>query len=273
MSNMLDSIDPLSRTVFQPGAAALTGENLEALRLELYKKLSSRGAFTREKLDPQLAKQSVALISFTASPGATPNEHGIFGTAKIRGAFSSEAKATKWAETLIRDHDSTNHIFQVPVGAPFPITESLKYSAAVDEVRLTQHTNQILKEQDLEKARDEERQAKEMVDRERKLLEENDDILSGNYHENPLDVLTTLHVKKANLLYTKMKTEEKMEKEIAPAIERVFADIAKLNSEYPELKEKYVENYKRAQQDVGINPDMSEDAQEFVKLLVSEAVE
>lgn len=273
MSISLDSIDPLSRAVVQPDAAPLQEEALEELRKQLYMKLTSKGAFTRDKLDPALAKQVVALFSFTPSPGSKPNEHGIYGTAKIRGAFSSESKATKWAEQLIRDHDSLNHIFQVPVGAPFPITESVKFSANVDEVRLTQHTNEILKAQDLEKARDEQKQAKELVDRERKLLEENEDILSGKYHENPLDVLTTLHVKKANLLFTKTKTEEKLEKEINPAIERVFADIKKLTEEYPEIKDKYKEHYKKAQRDVGIDPNMSGDAQEFVKLLVSEAIE
>ena len=64
----------------------------------------------RTYADPILPMQYIGLISFTPAKGATPNENGVFGFAKLRGNFSSEIEANERAEFIIRNVDS-HHLF------------------------------------------------------------------------------------------------------------------------------------------------------------------
>jgi len=83
----------------------------------------------RTYADPILPMQYIGLISFTPAKGATPNENGVYGFAKLRGNFSSEIEANERAEFIIRNIDSHHQIYHTYVGRPFPITNSSKYSA------------------------------------------------------------------------------------------------------------------------------------------------
>ena len=47
----------------------------------------------RTYADPPIALQTVGLLSFTPAKGATPNENGVFGFAKLRGNYASEMEA------------------------------------------------------------------------------------------------------------------------------------------------------------------------------------
>ena len=47
----------------------------------------------RTYADPPISLQTVGLISFTPAKGATPNENGVFGFAKLRGNYASELEA------------------------------------------------------------------------------------------------------------------------------------------------------------------------------------
>ena len=78
----------------------------------------------RSYADPAILNQQIALISFIPAKGATPNENGIFGFAKIRGNFATPIEASERAEFLIRNVDSYHQIYHAYVGRPFPITTS-----------------------------------------------------------------------------------------------------------------------------------------------------
>ena len=67
----------------------------------------------RTYADPSISMQNYSLFSFIPAKGASPNEQGIFGFAKIRGTYQSEMEASQRAEYLIRNVDSYHKIFTV----------------------------------------------------------------------------------------------------------------------------------------------------------------
>ena len=78
----------------------------------------------RRFADEPEQNQIYGLISFVPAKGATPNENGVFGFAKLRGNYPSIQEATLRAQTIIRKTDSYHKIYTSYVGRPFPITLS-----------------------------------------------------------------------------------------------------------------------------------------------------
>ena len=48
--------------------------------------------------DPQVPMQNIGLISFVPAKGATPNQNGVYGFAKMRGNYCTNAEADQRAE-------------------------------------------------------------------------------------------------------------------------------------------------------------------------------
>ena len=69
----------------------------------------------RTYADPILPMQIYGLISFTPAKGATPNDNGVYGFAKLRGNFASEIESTQRAEYLIKNIDSYHQIYHTYV--------------------------------------------------------------------------------------------------------------------------------------------------------------
>ena len=122
----------------------------------------------RTYADPTLPMQIVGLISFTPAKGATPNENGVFGFAKLRGNFASEIEATQRAEFLIRNVDSYHQVYHTYVGRPFPITTSSKYSAETDEIDIRKETTKSVSHNIKEKRSTDDQQIKEIKQREKR---------------------------------------------------------------------------------------------------------
>ena len=61
--------------------------------------------------DSPIPLQNIGLISFIPAKGATPNERGVFGFAKLRGNYASELESNQRAEYIIRNVYSYNQIF------------------------------------------------------------------------------------------------------------------------------------------------------------------
>jgi len=78
-------------------------------------------ALERSFIDPVQAQQAVALVSFLPCKGASPNNLGLFGFAKVRGVYSTEKEANDRAVYLIRNIDSVHTIHHVRVGHAFPV--------------------------------------------------------------------------------------------------------------------------------------------------------
>jgi len=100
----------------------------------------------RTYADPPIPMQNIALLSFVPAKGATPNENGVFGFAKVRGVYASPIEAEQRAEFLIRNVDSYHHLYHLYVGRPFPITSSSKYSAETKEIDIRKETTKVISE-------------------------------------------------------------------------------------------------------------------------------
>jgi hypothetical protein len=112
----------------EQGAPPLTEDEVEAA-ISTLDNTSFTVKFSRVDrtyADPPISLQTIGLLSFTPAKGATPNDNGVFGFAKLRGNYASELEAKQRAEAIIRNVDSYHQIYHTYVGRPFPVTASSK---------------------------------------------------------------------------------------------------------------------------------------------------
>jgi|694.fasta_scaffold61936_6 hypothetical protein len=227
----------------------------------------------RTYADPAIPMQNIALISFTPAKGATPNENGVFGFAKIRGTYATEVEAEQRAEFLIRNVDSYHQLYHLYVGRPFPITFSSKYSAEMTEIDIRKETTKSISENIKEEKNKEQKTIKEIKEREQALLEEsekakNDDGLNDPQND-PYEEYITLCVKKAQLSWTFFEHLKKMN-EVREIILKTRAALVKKDEEYPDFKEKYFEKYMDARKKSGLDEKIRETQDNFLKYMVED---
>lgn len=222
----------------------------------------------RTYADPPPPMQTIGLISFTPAKGATPNENGVFGFAKLRGNYNTPQEADQRAEFLIRNVDSYHQIYHTYVGRPFPITASSKYSAETSEIDIRKEATQSISSNIKDKKLEEQKNVDDIKKREEALLEE-----TKNIEENgpdPFDEYITLRVKKAQLLWTYNEHIKKLE-EVRLLVLKTRNTIAEMDEKYDDYKDKYFEKYMKARTDAGIK-DTKEDLQSnFMSFLVEES--
>lgn len=216
--------------------------------------------------DPAIALQNIGLISFVPAKGATPNENGVFGFAKLRGNFASEMEANQRAEFLIRNVDSYHQIYHTYVGRPFPITISSSYSAETTEVDIRKETTKTISSSIKEKKEKEQQQVREIKEREELLLAESKRDSPDEY-ENYI----TLRVKKAQLSFTYLEHLKKLD-EIKNIIVKTREEVSKMDLENPTFKDTYYEKYMKAREEAGIKESTEERQDNFIKFLVEDAV-
>ena len=124
----------------------------------------------RTYADPPLHLQMFGLISFTPAKGATPNENGVYGFAKLRGNFATQTESDQRAEYLIRNVDSYHQIYHTYVGRPFPITCSSKYSADTKEIDIRKEMVNTISTNIKEKKDEEQKVIQEIKQREEALV-------------------------------------------------------------------------------------------------------
>lgn len=215
--------------------------------------------------DPNIPMQYIGLISFTPAKGAKPNENGVFGFAKLRGNYSTEIEASQRAEFLIRSVDSYHQIYHTYVGRPFPITSSSKYSAETSEVDIRKETTQSISSDVKHKREDEDRQIKDIKEREEKLIEE-----SKREEVDPYDEYITLKVKLAQLSWTYLEHQKKM-KEVKDVVIKTRQQLKELDENHPTFQNSYYEKYMKARRDAGIKESKEESEKNFMKFLVEDA--
>jgi hypothetical protein len=219
----------------------------------------------RTYADPVIPMQYIGLVSFTPAKGATPNENGVFGFAKLRGNFSTEIEAAQRAEFLIRNVDSYHQIYHTYVGRPFPITSSSKYSAETSEIDIRKETTQSISTDVKNKKEDEEREIREIKQREEKLIEE-----SKREEVDPYDEYITLRVKLAQLSWTYLEHQRKMS-EVKDIVIKTRKEIKDLDEMHPTFQNSYYEKYMKARRDAGIKETKEESEKNFIKFLVEDA--
>lgn len=214
--------------------------------------------------DPAIPMQNYGLISFIPAKGASPNEKGIYGFAKLRGNFATEMESNQRAEYIIRNVDSYHQIFHTYVGRPFPLTTSSDYSAVTEEIDIRKETTSTISNSIKEKKEIEQRQIQEIKEREEKLLAE-----SKQETTDPYEEYITQKVKKAQLIYTYLEHEKKM-KEIKEILIKTRKVIETMDEEHPDFQVSYFEKYKKAREEAGIKEDSKETENNFIKYMIED---
>lgn len=221
-------------------------------------------AVERRYADPPIDLQKIGLISFIPAKGATPNDNGVYGFAKLRGNYSSVDEADQRAEYLIRNVDSYHQIFHTFVGRPFPLTESSDYSKEVNRVDLRKEVSDTIADDVRKKREKEQREIEEVKQKEKELLED------VKRDEEPTDDrYTTLRVKKAQLTWTYLETSKKLE-EMRGLIAKARYEINRLDESHPQLKNTYMVRYIDARKQAGLPVDQQSAEKSFMKYLVED---
>ncbi len=246
-------------------APALTQEQVQSAvqALSDHSAVKNYPEVERRFIDPSIDKQKYGLFTFVPAKGATPNEKGIYGFAKLRGNFETQAEADERAEDIIRNVDSYHRIYHTLVGRPFPVTNTGDLAQDVNAVQLQQAYSADVKKQ----REKEQKEIEEIKQREKELL---DDVKKTE--EDIDDRYTTLHVKRAQLCWTYIETKKKLE-QMTGLIARARREIEEIDREHPELRGQYYNKYCEARKQAGLpvtgNPNTDES---FMKYLVQDAV-
>lgn len=196
--------------------------------------------------DPLINSQIYCLHSFVPTKGAKPDEKGVYGFIKFRGAFATQQEADERSEFIIRNVDSFHDIFTSYCGRPFPLSHNTDF---VQETREIDIKDQIVKavSEDVKSKVMKDKEVKDQIkEREEKLLAES---VTG---EVPEDRYITLQVKRANLVHVYVETQKSLEK-IKASIFKCREEISTLDSENPQYKEEYIEKYNNARKQSGLD--------------------
>lgn len=199
----------------------------------------------RKYADPVMPMQYIGLFSFTPAKGATPNENGVYGFAKLRGNFPDEISASERAAELIQTVDSYHQIYYPYIGRPFPITSSSKYSAQVDEIELKKELVKDVSHNIKSKKADDQQRMKEIEAQQEELLEE------SKREVDDYDTYITLRIKKAQLSFTYLEHMKKLE-EVKGIIIKTRKEVEELDKLYPEYKREYYKKYMGAREKAGL---------------------
>jgi len=230
----------------------------------------------RTYADPPIPMQNIGLLSFTPAKGATPNENGVFGFAKVRGNYATPMEADQRAEFIIRNVDSYHQIYHLYVGRPFPITSSSEYSAETSEVDIRREATKTVSSHIKQQKDEEQKEVRDMKEREEKMLAESkkareDDGNGAAVGGDPYEKYITLSVKKAQLSWTFLEHLKKL-KEVRDIIIKTRKEIAELDNEHPDFRDKYFDKYMKAREDAGLDTNVREEQDNFIMYMVEEAV-
>jgi Family of unknown function (DUF5832) len=222
----------------------------------------------RTYADPPVNLQTYGLFSFVPAKGATPNQNGVFGFAKLRGNFATEAEADQRAEFIIRNADSYHQIYHTYVGRPFPVTVSSKFSAETNEIDIRKQTTESMSTSVKEKKMEEKKAIDDMKQREEQLLAESKRDPSD---VDPFDTYITLKVKKAQLSWTYLEHQKKMA-EVRTILRQTKKTLDEMDTEFPDYQGQYFQKYMDARRSAGFDDSKTNIQDNFMKFLVEDAV-
>ena len=253
----------------QTRAEPLTNPELDAALADLERKefVSKYPKLERSYADPAIVNQTYALFSFVPAKDAKPNADGVYGFAKMRGAYGTAQEAEQRAEFIVRNVDSYHPIYHAFVGRPFPVCASSKYSMEVSEIDLKKEIADNISANVRSKKEDEQRTIRDIKERESALLAESKAVQAGTFVEDPYENYITLKVKKAQLTWTYIEHQRKME-EIEGILARTRVDIEKIDAEHPDFIDSYFQKYKDAREASGFKDSPDKDS--FMKFMVDD---
>jgi len=246
--NAIKQLPPLD-----PDSPSLTEEQLKVAKSDLLKKDFIKLEYPRKMkfgIDPQIPTQRYALFSFIPAKGASPDSQGCYGALKLRGNFTSEMEADKWCDKLMRDYDSYSEIDMTYVGMYVPLMNNNEmYTRTTREIDIKKTVDDTVKSAANEKRLKEEQELKDIHERQNKLLNASTEEQKEKSYTD-LEYYIELRVKKASALAT-IDDCQKREKEAQGVADATDPEIQKLEEQFPEYKEKYLEQYKNALKTVG----------------------
>lgn len=213
--------------------------------------------------DPAIHGQKYVLFSFVPSQGASPDSDGVYGMAKVRGVYDNLTEVEQREEYLIRNVDSYHKIQTPYVGRPFPITLDSKYAAEVNEIDIRKKTTEVISQDIRKQKKSDQKEIKDIEDRAQKLREDTGKELG---EEDPMELYTTLVVKKAQLSYTYLENVKKIE-EVKEIIIKTRKEIEEMDNESSEYRQEVYDKYMKARQESGLS--LTDDS--FIKYLVEDA--
>jgi len=228
----------------------LSDEDTAVAKQDIIKKDFIRSYPASEKTfaDPSIPGQRLCLVSFVPSVDATPDKDGMYGMIKVRGSFETEDEADDRAELLIRTVDSYHKIFTAYVGKPFPATTSSKYAAESNDIDIKKKVTEVISKDIKRQRMEEKKEIAEIKDREKKLMED----VEKDF--DPYERYIELRVKKAQLVWTYLETQKKMD-EMKDSIVKTRVEIVELDEENPSYFSTYREKYMNARRDAGLKDD------------------
>jgi len=209
----------------------------------------------RKYIDPEVSGQKYALFSFNPTNGSNPDEDGIYGFIKVRGTFNRLEEAEEKSKELIQ-YQSANQIFVCDVGSPTPLqSRVLDRNNVVEVDHPDRESDENLKYANL---------IKEQTTKEKHKIEEikkkieylREDVTKDPNEKEPLQIYLELNQKRATAAYLYTQHQEKLE-ETKNIVLRSRQQISDMDQEHPNLKEEYLEHYKKTCEECGI--DKAED--------------
>jgi len=248
---------------FTPIKATLSEEEVNEAKKDLVKDIRYTQVEQRFADPPQMG-QNICLVSFIPSKGAKPDGDNVYGMMKVRGVYATEEEANERAEYIIRNVDSYHEIYHTYVGRPFPITTSEVFSSEVKTIDIKAKTTEIISEDILTQKKNDRQQIEEIKQKEKALMEESKRA-QNNEPMDPFELYITEQVKRAQLLWTFVETEKKME-QMKDTIKKSTKVIEDYNSENSDFYERYKDRYYQARKEAGL-PDDTSNENSFIKFL------
>jgi len=222
----------------------------------------------RTYADPPINHQRYGLISFVPSKGSKPDEHGVYGFAKVRGVYDTEIETEQRSEYIIKNVDSFHKMHYFYVGRPFPITLSSKYSAEVSEIDIRKQTTDAISTSIKRKTQEDKKEMDEINEREAKLKQDHHRALN-DIPEDDYETYITLRVKKAQLIWTYLEHQKK-QAEIKEILIKTRKDIEALDGKFPDYQNSYFDKYKEARVKAGLKESDEDTQSNFMKFLIED---
>jgi hypothetical protein len=230
----------------------LKGEQLEHAFKDLY--IDSYARTDRKFNDPQIRGQNYALFSFNPSNTAQPDSDGVYGFIKVRGVFNRLEEAEEKSKELIQ-YFSANQIFVCEIGSPTPLHHRLNDRERIIEVDDAKREEERLKYENLIK--DQTIKEKRQIDEIKKKVEYlKEDVTKNPTIKEPIQIYLELNQKRATGAYLYTQHLEKLE-EMKNIVLKSRQEIAVMDKEHPNLKNEYMEHYRKTCEECGI--DQAED--------------
>lgn len=208
--------------------------------------------------DPQYC-----LFSFIPAKDAIPDKSGWYGVGKVRGFGHTLEEIDLRAKEIIETIDSSNSIFTVVCGRPFPMVTK-GYASDLVEVDVSKKTEQIISDNVRAKQRAAEKEMRELQERKAALVKDdgtiNDDITGQELYIQE-------RVKLAHLKYACFEHLSKRD-ECLKAIDKVKAYLKDSSKANPEYEENFIKRYQEGRRAANIPAESDFDG--FMKFIAQD---